>query len=266
MAFASGPAPARPAPVPLDSIPAMTGRVFRRSLDPELPVAVEAHDCDDPRRGRPRVPRCRRWRDRRQRRSWAGVDRPGHGGAAGPPRLRARLRVHERAPRGVRGGDRAASARRRPRDLPGQRRLRGDGDGAEAGPRLPPRPRRGGALDRASRAGASYHGNTLGALDLSGRRPLRRPYEGWLGRFRHVSAAYPYRAGDPDAQALGDRRGARRGAGAGDRGGRSRDRRRLRRRADRRRDARGRGAAGRLLAGDRRGLPAPRRARSSPTR
>src|SRR5438552_4892653 len=48
----------------------------------------------------------------------------------------------------------------------------------------------------------SYHGNTLGALDLSGRRPLRRPYEGWLGRFRHVSAAYPYRAGDPDAQAL----------------------------------------------------------------
>lgn len=49
----------------------------------------------------------------------------------------------------------------------------------------------------------SYHGNTLGALDLSGRKPLRRPYEGWLGRFRHVSAAYPYRAGEPDAQALG---------------------------------------------------------------
>ncbi|MEO5885113.1 MAG: aminotransferase class III-fold pyridoxal phosphate-dependent enzyme [Candidatus Limnocylindrales bacterium] len=50
----------------------------------------------------------------------------------------------------------------------------------------------------------SYHGNTLGALDLSGRRPLRRPYEPWLGRFRHVSAAYPYRAGDPGANALGD--------------------------------------------------------------
>ncbi|MEA2610685.1 MAG: hypothetical protein QOG32_411, partial [Chloroflexota bacterium] len=49
----------------------------------------------------------------------------------------------------------------------------------------------------------SYHGNTLGALDLSGRRPLRRPYEGWLGRFRHVSAAYPYRAGLPGANALG---------------------------------------------------------------
>ncbi|MGH2464897.1 MAG: aspartate aminotransferase family protein [Candidatus Limnocylindrales bacterium] len=49
----------------------------------------------------------------------------------------------------------------------------------------------------------SYHGNTLGALDLSGRKPLRRPYEGWLGRFRHLSAAYPYRAGEPGANALG---------------------------------------------------------------
>ena len=49
----------------------------------------------------------------------------------------------------------------------------------------------------------SYHGNTLGALDLSGRRTLRAPYEGWLGRFRHVSAAYPYRAGDSGAEALG---------------------------------------------------------------
>ncbi len=49
----------------------------------------------------------------------------------------------------------------------------------------------------------SYHGNTLGALDLSGRKPLRRPYESWLGRFRHVSAAYPYRAGLTGADALG---------------------------------------------------------------
>jgi adenosylmethionine-8-amino-7-oxononanoate aminotransferase len=31
---------------------------------------------------------------------------------------------------------------------------------------------------------------------------LRRPYEAWLGRFRHVSAAYPYRADDPGASAL----------------------------------------------------------------
>jgi adenosylmethionine-8-amino-7-oxononanoate aminotransferase len=49
----------------------------------------------------------------------------------------------------------------------------------------------------------SYHGNTLGALDLSGRKPMRRPYEGWLGRFRHVSAAYPYRGFDGGSDALG---------------------------------------------------------------
>ena len=54
----------------------------------------------------------------------------------------------------------------------------------------------------------SYHGNTLGALDLSGRRPLRRPYEAWLGRFRHVSAAYPYRGEDPGSQRAGHDAGA----------------------------------------------------------
>ena len=50
----------------------------------------------------------------------------------------------------------------------------------------------------------SYHGNTIGALDAGGRPPLRAPYEPWLGRFRHVSAAYPYRADDPEARAIGD--------------------------------------------------------------
>ncbi|MEX0989039.1 MAG: aminotransferase class III-fold pyridoxal phosphate-dependent enzyme [Actinomycetota bacterium] len=39
----------------------------------------------------------------------------------------------------------------------------------------------------------SYHGNTLGALDASGKLPLRRPYDPWLGRAVHVPAAYPYR-------------------------------------------------------------------------
>src|SRR3989442_2810208 len=39
----------------------------------------------------------------------------------------------------------------------------------------------------------SYHGNTLGALDASGREPLRGPYEPWLGRAVHVPAAYEYR-------------------------------------------------------------------------
>ncbi len=50
----------------------------------------------------------------------------------------------------------------------------------------------------------SYHGNSLGALDLSGREPLRRPYAAWLGRFRHVSTPYPYRAGQAAAHALDD--------------------------------------------------------------
>jgi adenosylmethionine-8-amino-7-oxononanoate aminotransferase len=48
---------------------------------------------------------------------------------------------------------------------------------------------------------SSYHGNTLGALDASGREPLRRPYEPWLGRAVHVSPAYEYRCelpGHPD--------------------------------------------------------------------
>jgi adenosylmethionine-8-amino-7-oxononanoate aminotransferase len=48
---------------------------------------------------------------------------------------------------------------------------------------------------------SSYPGNTLGALDASGREPLRRPYEPWLGRAVHVSPAYEYRCelpGHPD--------------------------------------------------------------------
>ena len=43
----------------------------------------------------------------------------------------------------------------------------------------------------------SYHGNTLGALDASGKEPLRRPYTPWLGRFLHAPAAYEYRCESP---------------------------------------------------------------------
>jgi adenosylmethionine-8-amino-7-oxononanoate aminotransferase len=45
---------------------------------------------------------------------------------------------------------------------------------------------------------ASYHGNTLGALDVGGKQALRRPYEPWLGRFDHVDAAYEYRCPNPN--------------------------------------------------------------------
>ena len=44
---------------------------------------------------------------------------------------------------------------------------------------------------------SSYHGNTIGALDASGKEPLRKPYTPWLGRFPHVPAAYEYRCGNP---------------------------------------------------------------------
>jgi adenosylmethionine-8-amino-7-oxononanoate aminotransferase len=44
---------------------------------------------------------------------------------------------------------------------------------------------------------SSYHGNTLGALDASGRGPLRRPYDPWLGRAVHVPAVYEYRCPFP---------------------------------------------------------------------
>ena len=44
---------------------------------------------------------------------------------------------------------------------------------------------------------SSYHGNTLGALDASGKQPIRKPYTAWLGRFLHAPAAYEYRCGNP---------------------------------------------------------------------
>jgi adenosylmethionine-8-amino-7-oxononanoate aminotransferase len=44
---------------------------------------------------------------------------------------------------------------------------------------------------------SSYHGNTLGALDLTGKEPMRKPYTPWLGRFLHGPAAYEYRCENP---------------------------------------------------------------------
>ena len=39
----------------------------------------------------------------------------------------------------------------------------------------------------------SYHGNTRGALDASGRMPLRAPYLPWLDKAIHVPPVYEYR-------------------------------------------------------------------------
>jgi adenosylmethionine-8-amino-7-oxononanoate aminotransferase len=44
---------------------------------------------------------------------------------------------------------------------------------------------------------SAYHGNTLGALDASGKEPLRKPYTPWLGRFLHAPAASEYRCENP---------------------------------------------------------------------
>jgi adenosylmethionine-8-amino-7-oxononanoate aminotransferase len=51
----------------------------------------------------------------------------------------------------------------------------------------------------------SYHGNTLGALDASGKEPLRRPYTPWLGRFLHAPPAYEYRCENPQHPEACDR-------------------------------------------------------------
>ncbi|ANS78255.1 Adenosylmethionine-8-amino-7-oxononanoate aminotransferase [Serinicoccus hydrothermalis] len=44
----------------------------------------------------------------------------------------------------------------------------------------------------------SYHGNTRGALSVSGRAGLRRPYLPWLTGFAHTSTPYEYRCPYPD--------------------------------------------------------------------
>ena len=98
----------------------------------------------------------------------------------------------------------------------------------------------------------SYHGNSRGALDVSGREPLRHPYLPWLGKSVHVAAAYPYRdqtSGAHLAEQLDatiDDIGAARG--------------RVRGRTDRGRRARRERAARRLLARGGRGVPGPRSA------
>jgi adenosylmethionine-8-amino-7-oxononanoate aminotransferase len=180
----------------------MTGRVFRRSLDPALPVAVSAagstiRDASGKEyldaaggavvvnvgHGRDSVARA--MADQAGRLAYA------HGSAftTEPLEMYAaelgpRLPLDEPAIYPVSGGSEAVeSALKLARAYHLARRERD-------------------RLIVISRWG-SYHGNSLGALDLSGRKPLRRPYEPWLGRFRHVSAAYPYRAGEPNSHALG---------------------------------------------------------------
>ncbi len=180
---------------------ALGGRVFRRSLDPDLPVAVEAFGS---------TIRDATGREYLDAAGGAIVVNVGHGRAS-----IARVLAEQSSRLSYAHGSTFTTAPV-------------EAYAAEVGPLLPlddPAiyPVSGGseAIETALKMArayhlargeterwiviarwGSYHGNSLGALDLSGRRPLRRPYEGWLGRFRHVSAAYPYRGGDPDSQAL----------------------------------------------------------------
>jgi adenosylmethionine-8-amino-7-oxononanoate aminotransferase len=179
----------------------VTSRVFRRSLDPDLPVAVEAHGS---------TIRDASGREYLDAAGGAIVVNVGHGRASIGRVLGEQL--------GRLAYAHGSTFTSEPLEA----------YAAEIGPRLPVRdaaiyPVSGGseAIETALKMArawhlargepdrtvvvarwSSYHGNTLGALDLSGRAPLRRPYEPWLGRFRHVSAPYPYRAGEDAAHAL----------------------------------------------------------------
>ena len=236
-----------------------TGRVFRRTSVPDPPIAVEAHGSDDPRRGRARIPRRRGRCDRGQRGPRPARDRHGDGRAGRAPGLRPRQRVHDRAARGLCARGRSPPARRRPGDLPGLRWLRSDRDGAQAGPRLSPRPRRDRALDRLRAVGQ------LSRQHVGRPRPVRA--QAVAPPVRGLARALPPRLGGlPVPRRAARRECARERGRAGDgarpgvRGRRSRQRRRVRRGADRGRHAGCRRPARRLLAGDRGRLPSARRA------
>ncbi|HEX8939153.1 MAG TPA: aminotransferase class III-fold pyridoxal phosphate-dependent enzyme [Candidatus Limnocylindrales bacterium] len=180
-----------------------TGRVFRRALDRDLPLAVRAHGCTiwdaegrayldaaggaivvNVGHGRRSVVEA----ERRQAEQVAYV----HGSVFTTEPLEAYAR--EVGPY-------------LPLDEPAIYPVSGGSEAIETALKLARAYHLArGEADRTVVIGrwGSYHGNTLGALDLSGRAPLRRPYEPWLGRFGHVSAAYPYRAGEAAAHALGD--------------------------------------------------------------
>ena len=173
----------------------MTGRVFRRSAVPDPPMAVRAHGSTIETADRADVPRCGRRRRRRQRRARPDVGRRGHGRASRSTRLSPMDRAFTTEAVEAYAAEVGAHL---PLDGPAIYPVSGGSEAVETALKMARayhlargEPERWIVIAR----WGSYHGNTLGALDLSGRRPLRRPYEAWLGRFRHVSAAYPYRAG-----------------------------------------------------------------------
>ena len=171
--------------------------VFPRVLNRTLPTAVSAEgawivDADG-----------RRYLDGAGGAIVVGV---GHGdriadrrrhGAARRHAVRARHDVHDRGGRAIRGRARAATCRWTTRAS-----IRCRAEARRSRPRSRWRART--TWRAATTSGrtiiarrSSYHGNTLGALDASGKEPIRKPYTAWLGRFLHAPAAYEYRCGNP---------------------------------------------------------------------
>ena len=198
---------------PLRYDPAVSpGTVFRRSTLPDPPVAVEAHgstirDADG--------------RDYLDAAGGAIVVNVGHGRAeiarghgrpGGPPRLRPRQRLHHRAA----GAYAAELGPYLPVDDPAIYPVSGGSEAIETALKLArayhlasgePRP-----LDRHRPLGELPRQHPRRARPVRAASRSAGPTRAWLGRFRHVSAAYPYRAGLPGLERARRRRGARRRA------------------------------------------------------
>ena len=153
----------------------VTGRVFRRSLDPDLPVAVEARDA---------TIRDAAGREYLDAAGGAIVVNVGHGRASIARVLGEQLGRLAYAHGSAFTSEPAEAYAAEvgpllPVDDPAIYPVSGGSEAIETALKLSRAYHLArGESDRwivISRWG-SYHGNTLGALDLSGRRPLRRPY------------------------------------------------------------------------------------------
>ena len=236
-----------------------TGRVFHRSSLPDPLVAVRAEGSTI-------------WAaDGRAYLDAAGgaiVVNVGHGrreiaaamaDQASPRRVCPRQCLHVRAAGALCRGRREAPAARRPGDLPGVGWLGGHRDGDQARQDLPRRPRRVGSVDRLRAMGQlpRQHARRPGPVRSQAAPPPVRRLAGPVpASLRGLSV--PRRATlvpTPWPRARSSRASSRRPSRPPARDGRG-----VRGGADRRRHAGGRRPARRLLAEDRRGLPATRRA------
>ena len=234
----------------------MSGRVFRRSTVARPAGRDQRPRLHDHRRRGARVSRRCRGRRRRRDRAW-----PEEVARAAADQLgRSRTHTGRRSPPSPSRGTRSGSGRSCRWRTRRSTRSRGGSEAIETALKLAratqlARGEKDRDRDRPLGELPRQHPRRVGPL---GPPPAAPPYEAWLGRFRHVRAAYPYRAGRAGLQAMDDAARSRRSSRA-IRGGPG-EGRGLRRGADRRGHAGRRRAARRLLAGHRRRLPPPRRA------